>query len=186
MAAANAGRRSVDAVICGAGIAGVSCARYLAHQHGARVLLVDPRPALSHTSSLSTECYRNYWSGSAPMSAFMDRSIDLLEARARETGNAFGLNRRGYWFASGTAAGAAAHLSAVGTVQELGASARVYTDGSHAMHYCADTPYDAPTDTLSVFSGRDAVQAFAGSLGREYLTANILSLMHCGHARMHM
>lgn len=174
-------RRSVDAVICGAGIAGVACARYLAREHGARVLLIDQRSALSYTSSLSTECYRNYWAGSAVMSSFMDRSIDLLEQRAHECGNSFGLNRRGYWFVSGTEAGTSAHLKAAHAISELGASASVYTDGSHGMRYRANVPFDAATEKLSIFSGREAVQAFAGSLGRDFLTADTLSLMHCSY-----
>src|SRR5262249_61010078 len=34
------------------------------------------------------------------MAALMDRSIDLLEELARESGNAFRMNRRGYLFAT--------------------------------------------------------------------------------------
>ena len=86
---------SADVVVVGAGIVGVACAHYLSRGHGARVLLLDSRPPLTYTSSLSTECYRNFWPGSQTMSAMMDRSIDLLEERARECDNAFGMNRRG-------------------------------------------------------------------------------------------
>ena len=60
-----------------------------------RVIVCDPLPPLSLTSDKSTECYRNLWPN-RPMVAMTDRSIDLIEEMARESGNAFGLNRRGY------------------------------------------------------------------------------------------
>lgn len=87
-------------VICGAGIAGISAAYYLAVGCGARdVILVDERPPLSLTSDKSTECYRNWWPGPGDaMVRLMNRSIDLMEGLARETGNAFCLSRRGYLF----------------------------------------------------------------------------------------
>jgi glycine/D-amino acid oxidase-like deaminating enzyme len=87
-----------DVVVIGAGIAGVSAAYELAvrHQMG-NVMLVDPRPPLTLTSDKSTECYRNWWPN-LPMVGLMSRSIDLLERMATESGNVFGLNRRGYLF----------------------------------------------------------------------------------------
>src|SRR5512142_497196 len=92
---------TADVVICGAGIAGVSAAYHLAVRHGLRVTLVDERPALSLTSVHSTECYRNWWPGpDGAMVGLMNRSIDLLEDLARETGNSFHLNRRGYLYAT--------------------------------------------------------------------------------------
>lgn len=84
-------------VICGAGIAGVSAACFLSHQWKGDLLLVDENPPLSFTSDRSSECYRNWWSDAA-MLALMNRSIDLMESLARETHNAFHLNRRGYLY----------------------------------------------------------------------------------------
>lgn len=94
---------SSAALICGAGIAGVSAAYHLAVRQGVRdVLLVDERPPLSLTSDKSTECYRNWWYGpDAAMVSLMNRSIDLLESLAEAIGNVFHLNRRGYLFLSG-------------------------------------------------------------------------------------
>src|SRR3972149_3636864 len=52
------------AVVCGAGIAGISAAYHLCVTQGlGKVLLVDERPPLSLTSDKSTECYRNWWPG---------------------------------------------------------------------------------------------------------------------------
>ena len=57
-------KRSAEIVICGAGIAGVSAAYFLAVRHGLKdILLVDERPPLTLTSDKSTECYRNWWPG---------------------------------------------------------------------------------------------------------------------------
>src|SRR5205823_7829379 len=93
---------SAEVVICGAGIAGIATAYHLAVRRGVRgVLLVDDRPPLTLTSDKSAECYRNWWPGPGDdMVAVMNRSIDLLEELARESGNVFRLNRRGYLFAT--------------------------------------------------------------------------------------
>jgi glycine/D-amino acid oxidase-like deaminating enzyme len=93
-------KMAVDVVICGAGIAGISAAYHLSVRHGIRnILLVDPLPPLSLTSDKSTECYRNWWPGpGVAMVAFMNRSIDLMETLAQESGNVFHLNRRGYLY----------------------------------------------------------------------------------------
>ena len=93
-------RRSADVVIAGAGIAGVATAYFLAVRSGvARVVLCDPLPPLTLTSDKSTECYRNLWPNQ-PMVRLVNRSIDLLEELAGESGNAFGMNRRGYLYAT--------------------------------------------------------------------------------------
>ena len=92
---------TAEAVICGAGIAGIATAYHLARRGVTDVVLVDERPPLSLTSDKSTECYRNWWPGPGDaMVAAMNRSIDLLEELARESGNVFGLNRRGYLYAT--------------------------------------------------------------------------------------
>ena len=87
-----------DVVICGAGLAGISAAYYLAAKQGiTNIVIVDQRPPLTLTSDKSSEGYRNWWPGPGDaMVRFMDRSIDLLEAFAGESGNSFHMNRRGY------------------------------------------------------------------------------------------
>ena len=89
-------------VICGAGIAGVAAAHALTTAFAAEdVTLIDRDSPLSLTSDKSTEAYRNWWPGPDwEMTAFMDRSLDLIEEIARATGNLINLNRRGYVFAS--------------------------------------------------------------------------------------
>jgi glycine/D-amino acid oxidase-like deaminating enzyme len=89
-----------DVVICGAGVAGISAAYHLCVQHGIKnVILVDGGPPLSLTSDKSTECYRNFWPGPGnAMVSLMNRSIDIMENLARESGNIFHLSRRGYLY----------------------------------------------------------------------------------------
>jgi glycine/D-amino acid oxidase-like deaminating enzyme len=93
-------RNTAEVVICGAGIAGVAAAYHLAVKRGITdIVLADERPPLTLTSDKSTECYRNWWPGPGDeMVALMNRSIDLLEDVARESGNMIRLNRRGYLF----------------------------------------------------------------------------------------
>ncbi len=102
-----------DVVVCGAGIAGVATAFHLTRAGVSDVVVVDPLPPLTLTSDKSTECYRNWWP-SQPMVQLMNRSIELLDRYAAETGNAFALNRKGYLYVTASAA----------TLEEMAASAR--------------------------------------------------------------
>lgn len=128
-----------DIVICGAGIAGVAAAYHLSVRHGIEnVVLVDERPPLSLTSDKSTECYRNWWPDDA-MAALANRSIDLLEALARTTANAFGMNRRGYLFA--TANNVAALTRTARRVAALGAGPlRVHSGSPGDSEYIPAPP----------------------------------------------
>lgn len=103
--------QKTDVLICGAGIAGIAAAYFLSNRFGVRdVTLVDERPPLTLTSDKSTEAYRNWWPGpDEAMIQFMNRSIDLLEGLAEESRNVFGLNRRGYVYATGDPAQAVAY-----------------------------------------------------------------------------
>lgn len=128
---------TVDALVCGAGIAGVAIAHRLTTVHGLeRILLVDDRAPLSLTSDKSTEAYRNWWPGpDGAMIAFMNRSIDLLEALADETDNRIGLNRYGYVYATADAARAASLAADAERASRLGA-------GDLRRHPSATASYD--------------------------------------------
>jgi glycine/D-amino acid oxidase-like deaminating enzyme len=89
--------KTADVIICGAGITGISAAHFLSKAGYKDILLTDERPPLSFTSDHSTECYRNWWQD-AEMLALMNRSIDLMESLAEESGNIFRMNRRGYLY----------------------------------------------------------------------------------------
>lgn len=72
-------------------------------RHGAKVVLVDPRPPLTASSQYSTECYRNFFMDK-PLVPFMSRSVDIMEELAGED-NSFNMNRRGYVFLTADAKG---------------------------------------------------------------------------------
>jgi len=140
---------TADAVICGAGMAGVSAAYHLSVRHGIRkVALVDEGAPLSLTSDKSTECYRNWWPGPGDaMVRLMNRSIDLMEDLARENGNRFHLNRRGYLFATAAPARIPTFERAAEEAAALGAGAVRYYRGQPG-----DPPYHpAPAQ---VFEGQ--------------------------------
>ena len=115
-------RTKADIVICGAGIAGASAAFHLAVRRGARrVILVDEHEPLTLTSDKGTQGYRNWWPGpDDTMLRLVSRSIDLLEETARECGNSFRMNRRGYLFATADLARLAEMEAVAGEVSSQG------------------------------------------------------------------
>src|SRR5690349_23920786 len=114
---------TAEVVICGAGIAGVATAYFLAAQHGLRdIVLVERGDPLSLTSDKSTECYRNWWPGpGTTMVRFMDRSIDLLEEMSEASGDRFAMNRNGYAYFTAEPERAAELERAAREISALGA-----------------------------------------------------------------
>src|SRR5438105_15956802 len=128
--------QSSTIVICGAGIAGISAAYHLAVEHGHdNVVIVEQGAPLSLTSDKSTEAYRNWWPGpDRAMTAFMNRSIDLIEGIARATDNRINLNRRGYLFATADAA-------KIDWLQATATRAETLGAGPARIHDTASSPY---------------------------------------------
>ncbi|MEO7908024.1 MAG: FAD-dependent oxidoreductase [Roseiflexaceae bacterium] len=142
---------TAEIVICGAGIAGVAAAYHLAVKQGMRnVVLVEPGAPLALTSDKSTEAYRNWWPGPGDaMVAFMNRSIDLLEAIARATDNRIQLNRRGYLYATSDPARAALLRQAAEEAATLGA-------GPLRVHGTKDEGQIEATEPSSSVFGRSS------------------------------
>ncbi len=95
--------KNTQIVICGAGIAGVATAYYLAvkcRQRG--VVLVDRSQPLSFTTSKSGENIRDYWPQPC-MASLSEHSIELMEELAAESNDAFRLRFSGYDFVSESA-----------------------------------------------------------------------------------
>ena len=132
-----------NAVICGAGIAGISAAYHLAVEHGVKdIAIVDERPPLSLTSDKSTECYRNWWPGPGDaMVAFMNRSIDLLEQLASQHGNSFHLNRRGYLYLTGNSDNIPGMIAGAEETSRLGAGElRIHRSPTKEIPYLLSPP----------------------------------------------
>ena len=148
-------------VICGAGIAGISAAYFLAVHHGVRsILLVDERPPLSLTSDKSTEAYRNFWPGpDNVMIALMNRSIDLLETLARSHHNSFRMNRRGYLYATAQEdAGEQLQQAAERAAQLGGGPLRYHTTPHRYVPSPPEGFHDVP-DGIDIVQGAEAIRA---------------------------
>ncbi|HEV8617836.1 MAG TPA: FAD-dependent oxidoreductase, partial [Methylomirabilota bacterium] len=174
-------RRTAEVVICGAGIAGVAAAYHLAVRRGmSDVVLVDERAPLTLTSDKSTECYRNWWPGPGDaMVALMNRSIDLLEELARESGNMFRLNRRGYLFATANPARVAGFVAAAREAAVLGAGpVRVHSAGGDDYRPApADGFEDQPTGA-DVLTDSALIRRHFPYLAPE--TVGVLHARRCG------
>jgi glycine/D-amino acid oxidase-like deaminating enzyme len=128
--------RSSKIVICGAGIAGISTAYHLAVVHGhPDVTIVEAGHPLSLTSDKSTEAYRNWWPGpDRAMTAYMNRSIDLIEGIAHATRNRINMNRRGYLFAT-------ADAGKIEWLHDMASQAEAHGAGPVRVHATPSSPY---------------------------------------------
>lgn len=155
---------SAEVVICGAGIAGIAAAYHLTERRGVRnVILVDERPPLTLTSDKSTECYRNWWPGPGDtMVRFMNRSIDLLEALALESGNYFHMNRRGYVFLTARPEKAAEFEQTAAAISRLGAGElRIHRGDGRGAAYVppAAHGFDSPLTGADLILDPSLIQA---------------------------
>ena len=146
-------------MICGAGIVGIACAYFLAVVNGARnVVLVERDAPLSMTSDKSTECYRNWWPGpddalyGGAMVGLVNRSIDLLENIARDTGNRIHMNRRGYVYAT-------ADATRIPTLREAGLNAERFGAGPLRVHQDDQSNYvpSSPSGFEDALDGTDLI-----------------------------
>ena len=175
--------QQAEVVICGAGIAGIAAAYYLAVKQGVRdVVLVDERPPMSLTSDKSTEAYRNWWPGpDDAMLRFMDRSIDLLEEIDAASDHRIRLNRRGYLYATGDPAKIAAFQATGELAAALGAGPlRIHHGDGHDPLYRpgnAEDWRDQPTGADLLLDPALIRQHFP------YLNAQTVAVLHarrCG------
>jgi glycine/D-amino acid oxidase-like deaminating enzyme len=166
-------------VICGAGIAGVAAAYYLAEHGATDVTLIEPGNPLSLTSDKSTEAYRNWWPGPDwQMTAFMDHSIDLMEEIARETGNRINLNRRGYLFATSDSG----KIEFLATMAELaekrgGGAARFHDTATSAYTPSPDRGFDLAVNGADVMTNVSLIRRHF-----PYLSPDTVAVAHARRA----
>lgn len=172
---------ATDVVICGAGLAGISAAYYLAVEQGITdILLVDERSPLTLTSDKSTECYRNWWPGPGDtMVRFMNRSIDLLEKLADESGNYFGLNRRGYIFLTAKPEQAESFKNTAEEISSLGAGPiRYHETGRSTYQPSPPEGYHGLPTGADIVLGTELIRQHY-----PFLTEDVTALLHprrCG------
>ena len=174
---------TADIVICGAGIAGIAAAYHLAVRRGIRdILLVDERPPLSLTSDKSTECYRTWWPGPGDaMVRLMNRSIDIMEELAEESGNVFHMNRRGYLFATADPVRIPVFQRAAGEAAGLGSGPlRVHSGKPENIEYVPALPqgYEGQPIGSDLITDRKLIRE-----NFPYLSEETVALVHprrCG------
>jgi len=89
--------------ICGAGIAGIATAYYLAVKYRqGQIILIDKHLPMSLTTSKSGENFRDYWPQPC-MTALTRHSLDLMTTLADDNDNVFEMRYSGYDFVSETA-----------------------------------------------------------------------------------
>src|SRR5262245_24771 len=173
--------QTAEVVICGAGIAGIATAYHLAVRRGVQgIVLIDERPPLSLTSDKSAECYRNWWPGPGDdMVAVMNRSIDLLEGLARESGNVFRLNRRGYLFATADPGRVTQLMSAAEEAAALGAGPlRVHATRAASYEPARAEGFESPLTGADVITEPSLIRRHFS-----YLAPDTLAVLHarrCG------
>jgi glycine/D-amino acid oxidase-like deaminating enzyme len=157
-------------VVCGAGMAGVAAAYSLAVEYGHDdIVLIEAAQPLSLTSDKSTEAYRNWWPGpDQAMTAFMNRSIDLIEGIARASGNRIGMNRRGYLFATAEP-GTAARLEALAlTAEGLGSGpVRVHADRSSCYQASPALGFEAAPVGADIITDKNLIRRHFPQLAPE-------------------
>jgi glycine/D-amino acid oxidase-like deaminating enzyme len=168
--------RTADVVICGAGITGVATADFLSKAGIKNILLLDPRPPLSFTSDRSTECYRNWWPD-AEMLALMNRSIDLMESLADESGNTFHMNRRGYLYITADENKIGDLRSASLRTANMGAGElRVHTAESSNYMPAAEGFHNSP-DGADLLIGSELIRQYF-----PYVTERAVAALHARRA----
>lgn len=163
-------------VICGAGIAGISSAYFLAAREGIQqVMLLDGSPPLSLTSDQSTECYRNWWPGPGEaMVQLMNRSLELMEELADASNNVFQLNRRGYLYCNSDPGQASRIIEEAQHISSLGAGPlRIHESHSGRVDYrpAQDDEYREQPSGADLLLGRELIQQFYPFLAPQVCTA---------------
>lgn len=169
--------RKHQIVICGAGITGVSAAYYLAKAGIKNILLVDERAPLTLTSDRSTECYRNWWPD-AEMLALMNRSIDLMEQLAGESGNVFHMNRRGYLYVTADESKIPELIERSSRTSSLGAGQlRIHSSENSSYQSTHPEGFRDEPDGADVLLGNELIQKHF-----PYLTDQAVAALHVRRA----
>ena len=170
-------KQAADIVICGAGIAGVVAAHFLSKAGIKNILLIDERPPLSLTSDRSTECYRNWWPD-VEMLALMNRSIDLMEALADESGNVFRMNRRGYLYVTANQEEVAQLKTTSQRTSDLGAGPlRIHSSSTLYYQHSPKEGFHAQPTGADLLIGNELIREYF-----PYVTESAVAALHVRRA----
>ena len=168
-----------DAIVCGAGIAGIAAAYALVDAGLQHVLIIDPGAPLSLTSDKSTECYRNWWPGpDDAMVSLMNRSIDLMEGHANASDNRFLMNRRGYLFATSDMKRVEDFEAQALEAQSLGAGPLRWIGNGETYVPAAPAGFDGALDGADLITDRSLIDEHFPYLNPA--TVAVLHARRCG------
>jgi sarcosine oxidase subunit beta len=169
--------RKHEVVICGAGIAGISAAYFLARAGAKDILLLDERPPLTLTSNASSECYRNWWPDPAILK-LMNRSIDLMEQLADESGNIFRMNRRGYLYVTANEGRVQGWKDQSFRASHWGAgSVRIHTSLHSLYQTAAPEGFHDQPEGVDLLLGNEIIRKHF-----PYLTESVVATLHIRRA----
>ena len=169
--------RSFEAIICGAGITGISAAYFLNQAGVKNILILDERSPLSFTSDRSTECYRNWWP-QPDLLALMNRSIDLMEFLASESRNIFRMNRRGYLYITSDEQKIPDLQSASQRTSKLGAGPlRIHSSTSSTYQPAPPEGFDNSPIGADLLVGNDLIRKYF-----PYITDKAVAALHARRA----
>lgn len=169
--------RNHQVVVCGAGIAGVSAAYFLAKAGVKDILLVDDRPPLTLTSDRSTECYRNWWPD-AEMLKLMNCSIDLMEQLADESGNVFHMNCRGYLYVTADETKIPEWKEKLRRTSELGGGpVRIHSSTDAVYQASSNDGFHDQPDGIDLLLGAELIRKHF-----PYLTDKTIAALHVRRA----
>ena len=164
-----------DIVVIGAGFAGISTAFYLATRYGrSSIRILDARPPMSYTSAQSGDNYRNWWPHPT-MTALTNDSIDLLEELARESGNVFNMNRRGYLLATRDEN---TDLDSLETGYGDPALIRVHDSDASAYRAPASAGWETAPDGVDVLANPQLIRRAYPGLSQEF--NNVIHIRRAG------
>jgi glycine/D-amino acid oxidase-like deaminating enzyme len=138
--------QSAEVIICGAGMAGICTAYYLAEQGVRDILVVDKRFPLTLTSDKSAETFRVWWPGETNRDKFalLDRSVELMEQLVNESGGVLHMQPRGHCHVTTDPSKGADFRGAARAYASLDLGPlRVYEE-----HSSAPEPYDPASEAL--------------------------------------
>jgi glycine/D-amino acid oxidase-like deaminating enzyme len=168
---------TADVVICGAGITGVAAAYFLSKAGIKKIFLIDEHSPLSFTSDRSTECYRNWWPD-AEMLALMNRSIDLMDVLADESGNVFRMNRRGYLYVTADEGKVANLIITSQRTADLGAGPlRIHSSSSLYYQPSPKEGFQAQSTGADLLLGNELIRKYF-----PYLTERAVAALHVRRA----
>ena len=175
-------RQKYDAVVVGAGIAGIAAAYALSKAGAGRIALVENGPPLGLTSDKSTECYRNFWPGpDDAMLRLVSDSIERLFEHADRSRDQFLLRQRGYVFATARGDEVDALAEQAAQLEAFGGGRLRHHDGTGNGTAYAPSPtggFDRSLDGADLITDRALIRDAFPYLSQD--TIGVLHVRRCG------